>query len=276
MIDLRNFRVSKNPPGILLERWEKRVPETDLDKFKHLTFEDFKKLARDKSLSRYERIGFPNSYREGKEERIFIDIAQKLTNLNKENKVILDIGPGCSGLAFLMIERCREHGHILILVDSAEMLDYLPDEQFITKVPGRYPHDCESLFAHYANRVNALLSYSVLQYVFAESSVFDFVDKSLGLLADGGEMLIGDIPNISMRKRFFSSPNGVRFHQQFTGKNDLPQVKFNNVETGNIDDAVALSIVSRCRSAGFHAFLLPQADDLPMANRREDILIRKP
>src|SRR5256885_8167314 len=30
--------------------------------------------------------------------------------------------------------------------------------------------------------------------------------------------LIGDIPNVSQRKRFFSSPAGIKFHQEFTGR----------------------------------------------------------
>jgi hypothetical protein len=32
----------------------------------------------------------------------------------------------------------------------------------------------------------------------------------------------------------------------------------------------------RARNQGFEAYLLPQGDGLPMANRREDILITKP
>jgi len=252
------------------------MPDNDYDKFKNLTFERFKELARDTSLTRYEKIGFPNSYREGKEENIFADITRKLDNLNQKSKIVMDIGPGCSGLAFMIIELCRKNEHTLILIDSEEMLSYLPDEPFIIKVPGRYPQDCTQLFGMYAARVDVILVYSVIQYVFVESNVFDFVDKALTLLAEGGEMLIGDIPNISMRKRFFASSSGVRFHQQFTGTSDIPAVKFNQVEAENIDDAVVLALLLRCRIAGYHAYLLPQANDLPMANRREDILIVKP
>lgn len=246
------------------------------DRFKNITFDDFRKLAKDDSLSNYEKIGFPNSYRDGKEELIFQDITRKLNSLTQSNRLIMDIGPGCSGPAFMMIDLCRENGHALILVDSQEMLDHLPSEPFIVKVAGHYPRDCMQLFEMYAGKVNALLTYSVLHYVFAEGNLFEFLDLSLGLLADGGEMLIGDIPNISKRKRFFASPNGIRFHQQFTGADEIPQVQFNELEAGQIDDAVIQSILSRSRNAGFDAYWLPQANELPMANRREDILIRKP
>jgi hypothetical protein len=45
------------------------------------------------------------------------------------------------------------------------------------------------------------------------------------------------------------------------------------VEAGKIDDAVIVSLLLRCRLAGFDAYVLPQGPDLPMANRREDVLI---
>ena len=38
------------------------------------TFEDFKKRASNTSLSKWEKIGFPDSYRKGVEEHIYFDI----------------------------------------------------------------------------------------------------------------------------------------------------------------------------------------------------------
>lgn len=227
-------------------------------------------------MSQYEKIGFPNAYRAGKEESIFGDIGRKLNNLGKEDQLIMDIGPGCGGLALMLIEVCRARRHQLVLVDSEEMLNHLPHESFITKISGRFPDDCAGLLKDYAGKVNAILSYSVFHYVFAEGRVFDFMDRALSLLADGGEMLMGDIPNISKRKRFFSSARGSAFHRQFTGKAESPAVKFNTLETGQIDDAVLMALILRCRQSGCDAYWLPQADNLPMANRREDILVRKP
>jgi hypothetical protein len=89
-------------------------------------------------------------------------------------------------------------------------------------------------------------------------------------------LLIGDVPNVSKRKRFFASAAGVRCHQQYTGTEELPEVTFNTIETSKIDDAVVFSILSRARAAGFDAYAMPQAAELPMANRREDILITRP
>jgi hypothetical protein len=175
----------------------------------------------------------------------------------------------------MLIELCRKQGHSLVLVDSEEMLSQLPDEPFMTKMAGYYPQ-VENLAALYAGKMEVILSYSVLHYVFAESNVWDFLDASLLLLSHGGEMLIGDVPNISMRKRFFSSPSGVEFHRDFMQTQDKPAVIFNQVEQHQIDDTVILSLLMRARQQGFDAYVLPQRADLPMANRREDILIRKP
>ena len=156
------------------------------------------------------------------------------------------------------------------------MLAQLPDAPFIAKHAGYYPH-CPELLAAYRGRVDVVLSYSVLHYVFAEANVWAFLDTALELLAHGGELLVGDIPNVSKRKRFFSSPAGIKFHQEFTGRTEeTPEVVCNRVEPQLIDDAVVLALLSRARLAGCDAYVVPQAPELPMANRREDILIRKP
>jgi hypothetical protein len=84
------------------------------------------------------------------------------------------------------------------------------------------------------------------------------------------------VPNVSKRRRFFASPNGVKFHREFTGTDSTPEVAFNRVERMQIDDAVVLSLLMRARAQGCDAYVVPQRADLPMANRREDILIRKP
>jgi len=112
--------------------------------------------------------------------------------------------------------------------------------------------------------------------VFVEAHFWRFIDRSLQLLAPGGQMLIGDIPNASKRKRFFASDAGVRFHQAFMNTTERPAVDFNSVEVDKIDDAALLGMIARVRAQGCDAYWLPQPPRLPMANRREDILICKP
>lgn len=246
----------------------------DIERFKNLTFNDFRILALDNSLSMYQKIGFPDSYRKGKEALIFNDIISKLKYFNQSNKVILDIGIGCSGLAIMMIERCRKNNHTLVAIDSQEMLELLPNEDFIRKIPGYFP-DVPEVFERYGDKVDSILTYSVFHYVFNKGNIFKFIDKALSLLKDEGELLIGDIPNVCKRKRFFKSEAGIKYHQEYTGTNEIPEGEFSIFETDLIDDGVILSILQRYRNYGYDTYLLPQESSLAMANRREDILIRK-
>jgi 2-polyprenyl-3-methyl-5-hydroxy-6-metoxy-1,4-benzoquinol methylase len=252
------------------------VTTTDFDRFANLTFDGFRELATADGLSRYQRIGFPDAYRDGYEAAIYRDVLGKLSNLSRRSQTVFDIGCGCSDLPFLLTNTCERQGHRLVLCDSAEMLGHLADEPFVRKAPGCFPRDTAEVVREYAGRVDAVLVYSVLQYVFVDLPLFDFVDACLELLAPGGQLLIGDVPNVSKRKRFFASAAGVKCHRAFTGTDELPAVTFNVPERSKIDDAVVLSVLGRARAAGFDAYVVPQAAGLPMANRREDVLIVRP
>jgi hypothetical protein len=240
-----------------------------------LDYVGFAKLATDDRLSKYEKIGFPVSYRAGREEAIFADIRTKLPRLGERDLDVMDIGPGCSDLPIMLIECCRAQGHRLHLIDSPEMLAQLPDAPFIDKRPGPFPK-CRRDLADLSGKIDVMLSYSVLHYVFNDANPFDFVDTCIELLAPGGELLIGDVPNVSKRLRFFSSEAGVAFHRAFIGEDTLPEVSFNVPAPGKIDDAAVLGLIARGRAAGVDAYVLPQPPTLPMHNRREDLLMRKP
>lgn len=241
--------------------------------FDNLDFKGFQKLASDPRLSKYEKIGFPDHYRAGYEERIFQDICSKLTNLNAPRKRVLDIGPGCSDLPHMLLELCEKNSHEVTLLDSQEMLDHLPDSKLARKIAGLFPNCADKLKSQ---RFDVILCYSVLQYIAVDSSVSEFIDASLDLLDSGGQFLIGDIPNVSKRRRFFSSEAGIQFHRNFTKDNSLPELEPKGNENTKIDDGVILSILEQARNRGCDAYVLPQGEKLPMANRREDILICRP
>jgi hypothetical protein len=245
----------------------------NLKRFEKLTYDDFRRMAEDESLTVHEKIGFPDSYREGKEAAIFADITAKLPTLQTPQRTVLDIGPGCSRLPHLLVDFCRHMKSVLILVDSPEMLGQLPDEPFIRKLPGHFPDEIS--LEEYVAAVDVVLVYSVLHYVFAEGALWPFLDRTLSLLANGGAMLLGDIPNASKRRRFFTSEAGIAFHRNFMGDDSFPDLGSAD-EPAKIDDAVVLEILQRARDKGFDAYVVPQSDDLPMANRREDILIVRP
>jgi hypothetical protein len=250
------------------------LDKRDLARFERLTFADFRRLAVDDSLSPYEKIGFPDAYRQGAEEAILDDIVAKLPALAAKGKRILDIGPGCSGLPRMLLELCGRCGHRATFVDSPEMLAQLPDVPFLVKVPGAFP-ETAAMPDGSAGSMDAIIVYSVLHYVFAEADVGAFLDRAIELLDHEGAMLIGDVPNLSKRRRFFSSPAGIHFHKRFMGT-DEPPIVDDRPEPDKIDDSVVLGLLGQARAAGCDAYVLPQRPDLPLANRREDILVVRP
>ena len=246
------------------------------NRFAQLDFEAFRQLAGDAGLSRHEKVGFPDNYRDGKEQAIFADMCAKLPSLQKRAGHVLEIGPGCSALPMMLADLCAQQHGCLILVDSAEMLALLPDASHVHKVPGAFPEALFSQRETLRGQIDTIVAYSVVQYVFAEGHLWRFLDRCFELLADGGELFLGDIPNTTMRKRFFASAAGEASHRAHTGSDEKPSVAFNVPEPDQMDDAVVFGILMRARAHGFHAWVLPQAAELPMGNRREDILIRKP
>ena len=99
----------------------------------------------------------------------------------------------------MLLELSARHGHEVAFVDSAEMLAQIPDHPHLTKLPGAFPHEVQLPDAS-EGTFDAILSYSVLHYVFAEGNVWAFLDRAIELLAHGGSLLIGDVPNASKRK----------------------------------------------------------------------------
>jgi hypothetical protein len=199
----------------------------------------------------------------------------KVPALSEPERVVLDIGPGCSELPTLLVDVATGHRTRTIWMDSEEMLAQLPEREDVTKIAGRFP-DCPALFEEYAGRIDGIVAYSVLHHVFAEGNAWGFVDAAMELLAHGATMLIGDLPNVSKRKRFLSSPAGIAFHHEFTGSDEAPDVRFNTPEPGRIDDAVVIGLIARCRAAGCDAYVVPQPPELPLANRREDLIVYRP
>ena len=240
-------------------------------------FKKYQELAQDDKLSMYEKIGFPDAYREHSENLIFNNILLKLPLLKeKESLKVLDIGSGCSNLQKHISNFCFKHKHKLFLSDSQEMLDLIDDRENEVKIAGLFPDETFAKIKEKTGGVDIIICYSVLHYIFVDSNVWYFLDCIMELLNDGGQILIGDIPNVSKRKRFFASNNGIKFHQKFMQTNELPKVEFNCIEKGKIDDSLLHSIVLKCQASGFDAYIVPQAKDLPFANRRDDIIIRKP
>ena len=237
------------------------------------TFDSFKDRATSKTLSKWEKIGFPDGYRKGVEFAIFEDISYK-TQLASAGSV-LDIGCGCSELVEHIISFSQNRQQQLYLVDSLEMLSNIDAKSLngnVHLVPGRFP-DKEVVKNLAESSFDVIIVYSVVQYAFISQSVFGFIHECIKLLKPGGHLLIGDIPNYQARERFLDSENGREFLSKATHESNTINLRHENFE--RIDDSVIMSLLFRFRNFGCETYLLPQPEALPFSNRREDILIIK-
>jgi len=239
-----------------------------------LSFEDFKKLAKDDSLESFEKVGFGVVHRAEKEKFIFHDIKNKV--LDKGNiEIIVDIGCGCSKPVLDLIDFCkieRERVKELVLVDNKEMLDNIKDENFIKKYAVKFPDD--KLIKKYKGKVDVVIIYSVLHHVYFHQNFIEFLDNAVALLKESGRLLIGDIPNNSKKKRFLSSTFGREFHKNFSGEYPK-EIKCIDFKEKELQDDLIFMILQRYRLMGYETYLLPQNKNLPLCYTREDILIRK-
>jgi cyclopropane fatty-acyl-phospholipid synthase-like methyltransferase len=242
-----------------------------------LSFDDFKKRAKDSQLSKWEKIGFPDTYRKETEVSIFRDIVEKLNLDDQKTNNILDVGCGCSGLVELLINYSVKEEKNLSLIDSEEMLSNIDTEikidyPNIHLMPGYFP-DVEMNDTTNTGKFNAILVYSVIQYPFLEGNIYKFIHRCIELLAEGGRLLIGDIPNFSKRERFLASKQGKAFLSQ--NVEISTNILTDHEQFERIDDSIIFSILQRFRNFGCETYLLSQSPELPFANRREDILIVK-
>ncbi len=240
------------------------------------SYDDFKAMATDSTLTENEKLGFPDALRAPFEDAIWDDIAVKLPALlGSREKTVLDIGPGCGPLARRIIRDCTARDHTLVMIDHVEMLDQLPQSARSHRVGGRFPNDIARIKA-IATGFDVILCYSLLQIVIVDANPFDFVDQTLSLLNPGGRALFGDIPNVSMLRRFLASSAGADYHSAYMRTDEPPVVSAFEHAHGRIDDGMMVGLLIRARQAGFDAYVLPQSPGAPMANRREDLLIVRP
>jgi hypothetical protein len=245
-------------------------------RFTGLTYEHFRSMARDPTLSANEKIGMPDATRLGFDASILADIVQKIPALMRRGRTVVDIGSGCGTFAYRFIAYCTELEHKLVLVDSPEMLANLPDTANVRKVVGRFPANDESVRAQIPQGADVVLVYGVLSVVFVDSNPFLFLDRAASLLRSGGQMLVGDVPNASKLRRFLASDAGARHHKEYMRTEEPPVIGAFESSNDRIDDGVILGIMDRMRRRGFDTYVVPQSDALPLANRREDILIVRP
>jgi 2-polyprenyl-3-methyl-5-hydroxy-6-metoxy-1,4-benzoquinol methylase len=230
-------------------------------------FNQYENLAKS-DLSLTEIVG-RHPHQSTSEKRIFNDIKRKISNLNKVNLTICDIGCGCGRVVDDLINLASVNHNTLTLIDAKSMLDRVEDKSFIEKIPGEFPGNVDIMTN---KKFDAMIVYSVIQYVFSDGNVYKFLDQCVDMLKYNGQLLIGDIPNLSKKIRFLNTDFGIDLHKKTSKTNPKLSKMFNQLA---LEDTFILSILARYRGMGFEVYLLPQPKNLPFSYTREDILIVK-
>ena len=132
-------------------------------------------------------------------------------------------------------------------------------------------------------RFDRVLIYGVIHILPDWPTLQRFLDVAAQLVAPGGRLLIGDIPNADRKRRFLDSDAGRRFDAEW--KRSMAAV---NTEAPDpfaafagapavhtLDDQSVLELLERFRAQGFRAQVLSQRPELPFGHTREDILLER-
>ena len=233
-------------------------------------FEDFKELAKDTNIKPIKKVLRTKEWKKY-EKNIFLDIKNKIKSLGSSNNLnVLDIGCGCSRPVMDLISYCKSKKNNLYLLESQEMLDQIPDNDFVNKIPCQFPL-CVDFIEKYSGKFDVIICYSVIHYAFEHQQYVNFIDQAVSLLDIGGILFIGDIPNASKHRRFVSSQKGKELHKKW----NIPLKPQKDILENRIDDSIVIQILSKYRQNGYETYILPQSSNLSMSHVREDIMIER-
>ncbi len=209
---------------------------------------------------------------QGAEKAILFDLVKKLDICQEDN--LLEIGCGTGNLLI----------PLSFLVNRSVGIDH---QACVSKLMARIPlanlqcvgDDFLNLDILELGYFSKIVVYSVLHCLHDNASLYTFIDKSLSLLAPGGQLIFGDIPNFDLKQRFMTSLEGERFAMQWSqmmASSEIKEPDFGEVKSAIVfNDEKVIELVGYIRSKGFHAYVVPQNPDLPFGHTREDVVVRK-
>ncbi len=240
-----------------------------------LSFENYGKKAL--LLNDYPLISGRYSFQKEAEKYIQLDIIKKLKI--KPDDTCLEIGCGIGTILIpisFLVKKITGIDHNLVI---EKLKERFTNSNNVTLVPGNF------LDLKINLTYNKIIVYSVLHYLKDEKEVFDFIEKTVSILAPDGKILFGDIPNKSRKNRFLLSLQSKEFIKEWERKkmkeekdnSQLSIIKNLPVDKKNVefDDDFILKIIKKLRDDGFHAYVLSQPPELPFGFTREDILVEK-
>lgn len=236
----------------------------------HVSFENYSLVARNTSLQDTERAG-RYAFQADAERRILTDLLSKL-DLQPTDR-LLEIGCGPGNLIIPLAHFVSQ----AVGIDNQAAIDRLqaraPLADNIGVIAGNF-----LTMQLPVERFEKVLIYSVLHYMSSSDEAFLLIDRALSMLAPGGRLLLGDIPNQDRKRRFRSSSIGRRTGQEWEEKlstqgphpfESLPP----DLRLVEIGDELLLALVRHIRQQGHEAYLLRQDERLPFGYSREDIMV---
>lgn len=210
---------------------------------------------------------------------IVADIAGKLRPRNDGR--LLEIGCGVG----LLLRPLSEMVDLCVGIDHGSLIAEFSNQGLkagLSLMTGRFPEvKPEGTFDH-------ILVYSVLHYMMGADEARTFIDACLEILAPGGTLLIGDLPNADAAERCHNSNEGRLINQEYVAARRLDQDRYRQAYANQesieqnvvrpptfINDQFVLDLLTDLRRRGYEAHVLPQPAGLPFNSTREDVLIHR-
>lgn len=238
-----------------------------------ISFDNYTRLAGSSEATHTEVAG-RYGFQKDAERQIVPDIMSKLAIRSSDSLLEIGCGPGNLLLPLAhMVASCAG-------IDNAQALQRLASRGSAAAGIELLSGDFFGL-ALGARRFSKVLIYSVLQYVESAELARRFLLKALALLAPGGRLVIGDLPNVDKKARFAASSRGramaLEWQQQIAtnAAHQLSEMP-SDPRLLLVDDALLANMMLCARAAGYEAYVLPQPDGLPFFCTREDMLFIAP
>jgi cyclopropane fatty-acyl-phospholipid synthase-like methyltransferase len=209
-------------------------------------------------------------FQEQDEKRIILDVISKLDIQPSDSLLDIGCGPGTLllPLSFMVKEACG--------IDNSSAINRIRKKHTtlgnVSTIAGNFLDNELQLSKLYKK----ILIYSVIHYLSSEEELMCFLSKALKLLAPGGRLLIGDIPNINKKERYEKSSSGaskIESWKQTVLKSNNNSNSFLDTDLITMNDKCYIDIINFVRRKGFESYILPEPDNLPFGNTRDDILI---
>lgn len=233
------------------------------------SFENYAKIAEKSNLSHTEVAG-RYEFQQNAERKIIIDVIEKL-EIDSNNSLI-EIGCGPGNLLIPLSYLVREaHG-----IDNSEAIKRMEerikgDKRIVSYSGNFFEVDFGKLV------FDKILIYSVMQYLSNIEEAKKFLSKALKLLAPGGRLLLGDLPNKDKKTRWMSTQRAKEIQKEWSrkiaenGKHPL-EGEATDTQMSIIDDSAIYELVKYGRELGFESYIMPQNAGLPFSNTREDVM----